>query len=137
MRHLAARRRLSQLLDGTLPAPEERAVRLHVARCSACAVRLAEFEACERLLARLPGGVLPFATSAVGERRLVGLARWAFERPARARAGPGVAAFATAAAAIACALAIAGTSRWVPNAETSATSTIQVAYVLPGAWRAR
>ena len=137
MRHRAALRRLSQLLDGTLPAPEERAVRLHAAGCIPCRVRLAEFEACERLLARLPGGVLPFAASAAGEQRLAGLARWTFERPARARAGPGVAALAAAAAAIACVVAIAGTSRWVPDAEASASTATQVAYVVPGGWRAR
>jgi anti-sigma factor RsiW len=137
MRHRAARKRLSQLLDGTLPAPEERAVRAHLARCAACRVRLAEFEACERLLARLPGGVLPFMASPAGEQRLVGLARWSFERPARARAGPGVAALGVAAAAVACVVAIAGISSWVPRAENTAGAAIQVAYVLPGAFRAR
>ncbi len=137
MRHRAARRRLSQLLDGTLPAPEERAVRAHVVRCAACRGRLAEFEACERLLARLPGGVLPFAASAAGEQRLAGLARWSFERPARVRAGPGVAALAAAAAAVACVVAIAGTSSWVPHAEHAAGTATQVAYVLPGGFRAR
>jgi anti-sigma factor RsiW len=137
MRHWAARKRLSQLLDGTLAVPEEREVRAHLVRCAACRLRLAEFEACERLLARLPGGVLPFASSAAGEQRLAGLARWSFERPARARAGPGVAAFATAAAAVACVVAIAGTSSWVPRAETTAGTATQVAYVVPGAFRAR
>jgi anti-sigma factor RsiW len=138
MRHGAARRRLPQLLDGTLPAPVERAVRAHVAQCDACAQRLAQFEACERLLARLPCGVIPLAASAAGEQRLVGLARWALEPPPRRlRAGPEVAALAVAAAAVACVVALTGTARWVPDAETTGVATTQVAYVVPAAWRGR
>jgi len=138
MRHRAARRRLPELLDGTLPAPVEQAVREHVEQCAPCAQRLAEFEACERLLARLPGGVIPFAASPAGEQRLEGLARWTFERAPRRRAGPEVAALALAAAAIACVVVLTGTARWVPDAETTgAAAATQVAYVVPAAWRAR
>jgi anti-sigma factor RsiW len=138
MRHGAARRRLPQLLDDTLPAPVERAVRAHVARCDACARRLAEFEACERLLVRLPSGVIPLAASAAGEQRLAGLARWAFEPPRRRlRAGPEIAALAVAAAAVACVVALSGTSRWVPDTETTGAAATQVAYVVPASWPGR
>jgi anti-sigma factor RsiW len=138
MRHFAARRRLPQLLDGTLPAPIELAVRAHVRRCAACAVRLAEFEACDRMLARLPSAVIPLAASAAGEQRLAGLARWAFEpRPAPGRAVPELAALAVAAAAVLCVVALTGTSRWVPDTETSGVAATQVAYVVPASWAGR
>ena len=138
MRHRAARRRLPQLLDGTLPAPFERAVRAHVRGCRACAERLAEFEACERLLVRLPCGVIPLTASAAGEQRLAGLARWAFAPPPRRlRAGPALAALAVAAAAVACVVALTGTARWVPDTETTGVATTQVAYVVPAAWPGR
>jgi anti-sigma factor RsiW len=137
MRHRPASRRLSQLLDGTLPAPTERAVREHAGSCPACAERLAEFEACERLLARLPCGLIPFAASAADEQRLRGLARWAFEQAPRRRAGPEVTALALAAAAVACVVALTGTSRWVPNTETTGVTATQLAFVVPAAWRGR
>jgi anti-sigma factor RsiW len=138
MRHRAAKRRLPQLLDGTLPASLERAVRAHVEDCSACEQRLAEFEACERLLARLPSGVIPRAASPADEQRLAGLARWAFEPPPRRlRAGPEVAALALAAAAVACVVALTGSARWVPDTETTGVAATQVAYVVPATWRGR
>lgn len=136
MRHRAAQRRLPQLLDRTLPAALECAVRLHVAGCGSCERRLAEFEACDRLLARLPGGVIPLTASAAGEQRLAGLARWTLERP-RSGAGPEVAALGLAAAALACVVALSGTARWLPDARSAAPAATQVAYVVPTAWRAR
>jgi anti-sigma factor RsiW len=138
MRHFVARRRLPQLLDDTLPAPVERAVRAHVGRCAACAQRLAEFEACDGLLARLPAAVIPLAASPAGEQRLAGLARWAFEPPpVRLRAGPEVAALAVAAAAVFCVVALTGTARWIPDTETTGVAATQIAYVVPAAWRGR
>ena len=98
MRHRAARRRLPQLLDHTLAPETERAVRAHVGQCHDCRERLAEFEACGRLLERLPTSLIPLAPTPAGEQRLVGLARWS---PAPARGeGPETAALAVAAAAL-------------------------------------
>jgi len=137
MRHRPARRRLSQLLDGTLPSPVEQAVRAHLAGCPACAERLAEFEACERLLARLPCGLIPLAPSEADELRLRGLARWAFEPAPRRRVGPEAAALALAAAAVACVVALTGTSRWVPSTQTTGSAGTQLAFVVPASWNGR
>ncbi|MEN8158458.1 MAG: zf-HC2 domain-containing protein [Myxococcota bacterium] len=135
MRHRAARRRLPQLLDRTLAPERERAVWAHVDQCRDCRERLAEFEACGRLLERLPAGLIPLAPTPAGEQRLAGLARWS---PAPARGeGPETAALAVAAAALACVLVLAGArSTWVPLPDSVASAPIQMAYVLPGAVRA-
>jgi len=133
MRHRVAKSLLPQLLDRTLPGPLELAVRTHAGRCGRCSRRLAEFELCDQLVARLPFGVVPFA----GEERLTGLARWALEPPSLARERLEGLALAAAAAALAGVVALAGTSQWVPNAEKTTSAVTQVAFVIPGPARAR
>ena len=137
MRHRAARRRLAQLMDGTLAHGVEAAVRAHVERCPTCAERLAEFEACERLLARLPHGLIPLVASAAEEQRLAGLARWRLPPPPRRRPAQELAALSLAAAAIACVVALTGTSHWVPSTETTGGAAMQVAFVVPAVGRGR
>ncbi len=138
MRHRAARRRLPQLLDHTLPAATERAVWAHVDACDGCRERLAEFEACARLLERLPAGLIPLSPTPAGDQRLARLARWGPEPMASRSEAPETAALALVAAALACVVALAGArSSWVPLPDAAASGAVQVAYVLPGAVRGR
>jgi len=133
MRHPAARRLLPQVLDGTLPVAREQEVRGHAARCRRCARVLAELELCDRLVMRLPLGVLPLAAAAAGERRLRSLARWDAAGRARPRwTGLEGLAVAAAAAALAGVVAFAGANRWVLAPEPSPAGITQVAYVMPG-----
>ncbi len=137
MRHRAARHLVPQLLDHTLPGPLELLVREHAERCRRCGRRLAEFELCSRLVAQLPLGLMPFATSASGEERLAGLARWDFQRRSRLREPLEGLAVVAAAAALAGVVALAGTVQWIPSAAKTESGVIQVAYVIPGPARAR
>ena len=41
------------------------------------------------------------------------------------------------AAAVLCVVALTGTSRWVPDTETSGVAATQVAYVVPASWAGR
>ena len=50
---------------------------------------------------------------------------------------PELAALAVAAAAVLCVVALTGTSRWVPDTETSGVAATQVAYVVPASWAGR
>lgn len=133
MRHGPARRRIAQLLDGTLPDAAERAVREHAEGCARCARHLAELERCEQLVARLPLGVQHYAAAGFPERRLERLARWAGPHPTpRRRVGLENAALAAAAAALAGVVVLAGTTlRWAPAPDPGPTGLIQVAYVMP------
>jgi anti-sigma factor RsiW len=131
MRHGPARRRLSQVLDGTLPPALEQAVRSHAAQCGRCGRRLAELELCDRLVAGLPLGVLPLAAPVYGERRLERLARWGAPPPEPRRwLGLEGLAVATAAAALAGVVAI-GATRWAPVPDVTPAGVTQVAYVMP------
>jgi len=132
MRHRAARRLLSPYLDRALAPALERSLRTHVDGCARCARHLAELEQCERLVARLPLALVPLVAPATGERRLEGLARWAFLRPTPPRvvALEGF-AMATAAAALATVVALAGVTSWLPAPAPAASSVTQVAYVMP------
>lgn len=134
MRHRSARRFLPQLLDGTLSVTIELGVRGHARSCGRCQRDLADFELCERLVARLPLGIIPLSETAAGERRLVGLASWAFPRPARRRwlALEGFAA-AVAAGALAGVVALAGAASWLPRPAPAPGGYAQIAYVMPGA----
>jgi anti-sigma factor RsiW len=105
-----------------------------VGRCPACAARLAEFEACERLLARLPSSLIPLDASTADEHRLAGLARWR-PLPPRPRAIPELAALSLAAAAVACVVALTNTSRWLPSTETTGGTGTQLAFVVPAVWQ--
>lgn len=133
MSHSSARRLLPQLLDGTLPIAIERGVRGHLTSCGRCQRDLADFELCDQLVTRLPQGIFPLIGAATSERRLEGLASWAFPR-ARPRwiALEGFAA-ALAAGALAGVVALAGATRWVPAHAPIPSGFAQVAYVMPGA----
>ena len=133
MRHRAAWRALPQLLDATLEPACERAARAHLARCTRCARRLAELELCDDLVAELPLGVVPLVMSAAGERRLAGLARWAFRPPAVPSPWAPLdgLAVAAAAAALAGVVALVGAQSWLPAPEPVPSGITQVAYVMP------
>ena len=135
MRHFVASRLLAQLPDHTLPGPVELALRAHTERCQRCRRRLADFALCERLLARLPAGVVPL--DAAGDERLAGLARWACAAPAPLRLRVEGLALAAAAAAMAGVVALAGTTQWIPTTERTPSAVTQVAYVLPVSARVR
>ena len=133
MRHGPARRRLSQLLDGTLPPALEQAVRGHAARCGRCTRQLAELELCDGLVARLPLGVVPLVVPSYGDRRLERLARWGAPPSPHSRLWLGLegVAVAAAAAALAGVVALASTNRWMPEPEPAPSGLTQVAYVMP------
>ena len=76
MNHWTARRMLPAILDHTIPAYLEAEVRGHAAGCGRCQRALAEFEASEALLARLPAALVPVEPSAEAHERLASLARW-------------------------------------------------------------
>lgn len=88
MRHRRARRMLSALPDGLLPAETEVAVRRHVGRCTVCLDALAELEAADALLRRLPATLLPLEPCSAAQARLTVLARWSGR--AGASAGPAI-----------------------------------------------
>jgi anti-sigma factor RsiW len=134
MRHRSARRLLPQLLDGTLPSASERGVREHAACCGRCRRDLADFELCDQLVTRLPHRIIPLIEPALGERRLAGLASWAFPRPVPRRRWlvlEGLAA-AAAAGALAGVVALAGAASWVPTPASTPGGYAQTAYVTPG-----
>jgi len=76
MNHWTARQLLPAILDHTIPAALEAEVRGHVDGCGRCQRTLAEFEASEALLARLPAALVPVEPSAQAHERLASLARW-------------------------------------------------------------
>lgn len=77
MNHWLARRHLSEVLDGSLPAPVEARVRAHVRVCTRCRDVLHELAAVDRMLRRMPRRLLPTDAAPEAERRLAALARWA------------------------------------------------------------
>jgi len=79
--HWKARRLLAAVLDHTLPAPLEAAVREHADHCPSCDRALAELEGAERLLLKLPAALLPRTATASDEARLSRLAGWARRGP--------------------------------------------------------
>jgi len=92
-----------------------------------------ELELCDRLVGRLPLGVVPRVVPSYGERRLERLARWGAPPPPYSRLWLGLegVAVAAAAAALAGVVALAGTSRWIPGPEPAPSGLTQVAYVMP------
>ena len=135
MRHRSARRLLPQLLDWTLPSAIERTVREHARYCERCRRDLADFELCDQLVTRLPHRIIPLIEPAAGERRLAGLASWAFLRPVVPRQRwlvlEGLAA-AAAVGAVAGVVALAGAASWVPTPAPTPGGYAQTAYVTPG-----
>ncbi len=130
MRHRAASRLLPAVLDGTLPAPEESAVRAHAEECRRCARSLEELESAEALLRRLPLSLVPLAPARDADVRLAGLARWA-GRPQTAWAERlGLQAVGALAGAVLVALVIA-VGDWEPVVKEPHTYQ-SLASVLPG-----
>ena len=76
MNHRTARELLPAILDHTIPAAREAAVRQHVDGCGRCRRALAEFQASEALLARLPASLVPVEPSVAAQNRLAAFARW-------------------------------------------------------------
>jgi anti-sigma factor RsiW len=128
--HWKARRLLASLLDGSLPARSERALRLHAAHCGRCRVALAELLEAEALLAELPVSLVPLDPSPAAEARLAALARWAAEPPRSpaARLAPALGTLA-AAAALAVMFSVPLS---VPRVDTR-TEPVTLAAVLPDA----
>ena len=130
MNHFRAKRLLPQLLDGTLPASVEGAVRAHTEACISCATALDEFELCEELLGRLPATLVPSEPSAAAEGRLRSLARWAADpEPSRAER-VGVTALGTAVACAMLALVFSGQG-WLPPEPRDHAATTTLAAVMP------
>lgn len=83
MRHRRAMGQLTALIDGTLPAALEGAVRRHAEGCATCQEELSLHQQCETLLRRLPSALVPRETArgVDAHARLVALARWAAPEP--------------------------------------------------------
>ncbi|MDX1650087.1 MAG: zf-HC2 domain-containing protein, partial [Myxococcota bacterium] len=108
MRHRRARRELAALLDASLPAPREAAVRAHADGCRRCRRILTELEACESLLAELPASLVPLEPSPQAASRLGALARWAPEPPPSRAERLGIPAMGALAAAAMLAVILTG-----------------------------
>ncbi len=139
MHHWKARQLLPAILDHTIPAAAEAAVREHVDGCGRCQCALAEFEASEALLARLPAALVPIEPSTEAHERLASLARWSADpRPAwQERIGvPALGAFAAAAMLV----MVMSVSGWGPmvveqSAPVSVATVIPDSSFLPTGWR--
>ena len=129
MIHWKARRLLPQILDGTLAAHVEAEVRKHADACRFCSRTLAEFEACERLLAELPTRLVPLEAPAGGEERLRALARWVVDPEPSWGERLGMSALGALAGLAMLAMVISGQT-WAP-ASPVARPPILVAGVLP------
>jgi len=127
--HFRARRLLAGLPDATLPAEREAEVRGHLAGCRRCRRHLRELEACETLLAELPGSLLPLEASREAESRLGSLARWAPgpETSLAERLGLSALGAATAAAMLALVLTHTG----LGPAPAAGAREVTLAQVLP------
>ena len=139
MNHFTARRLLPSILDHTLPARLEAAVRGHVDRCGRCQRTLAEFEACEELLAQLPAALVPIELSAEAHDRLAVLARWSADPKRVWQDRIGVPALASLAAAAMLAMMIS-LSGWGPmamkrTAPMTVAAMVPDSHYLPTGWR--
>lgn len=130
MNHFTARRLLPSILDHTIPAGLEAAVRDHADGCGRCQRALAEFEASEALLAQLPVALVPIEPSAVAHDRLASLARWSAAAPkAEWQDRIGVPALGALAAA-AMLLMVISVTGWGPVA-TERTAPVTLATMVP------
>lgn len=129
MIHWKARSLLPQLLDGTLAAHLEVEVRQHAERCRTCRGALAEFDACESLLAQLPSSLVPLDQPEGRIDRLLVLSRWIVEPEPSLGERVGMSALGAFAAAAMLALVLTGGS-WNPAPEDTRTS-ISLAGVVP------
>jgi anti-sigma factor RsiW len=129
MNHRTARQLLPAILDHTIPARLEAEVRDHVDACPRCRRVLAEFQASEALLARLPAALVPAEPSVEAYDRLASLARWSVDpRPEwQQRIGvPALGAFAAAAML----LMVMSVTGWGPM-DMERSSPLMLATVLP------
>ena len=139
MNHWTARRMLPAILDHTIPAYLEAEVRGHAAGCGRCQRALAEFEASEALLARLPAALVPVEPSAEAHERLASLARWTPDpRPEWQEriGGPALGALA-AAAMLVMVISVAGWGPMVVKHSTPVTlaALLPDSNYLPTGWR--
>lgn len=130
IRHRKARKLLPQILDGGLPPLTEALVRDHAERCGRCTRVLAEFEASERLLARLPRAILADPEPERISARLHALARWAMDAEPSWRERLGATALGTVAAGMLVALVLSGQGWLPPNPADSGDATT-IAAVMP------
>lgn len=129
MIHWKARHLLPQLLDGTLAAPLEAQVREHAVECQACRRTLAEFDACESLLAQLPLSLVPLEAPEGRVDRLRALSRWIVDPEPSLGERVGMSALGALAAAAMLAIVLTG-GTWDPAPETSETP-VAMAGVVP------
>jgi len=129
MNHWTARQLLPAILDHTIPAGLEAEVRGHVDGCGRCRRRLAEFEASEALLARLPAALVPVEPSAEAQERLASLARWVPDPRPEWQERIGVSALGALAAA-AMLLMVISVTGWGPMVVEHSTP-VSLAAVLP------
>ena len=139
MNHWTARQLLPAILDHTIPAGLEAEVRGHVDGCGRCRRRLAEFEASEALLARLPAALVPVEPSAEAQERLASLARWVPDPRPEWQERIGVSALGALAAA-AMLLMVISVTGWGPMVVEHSTPVSLAAVVpdsnyLPTGWR--
>ena len=129
MNHRTARQLLPAILDHTIPARLETEVRDHVDACLRCRQVLAEFEASEALLARLPAALVPAEPSVEACDRLASLARWSVDPRPEWQQRIGVPALGALAAA-ATLLMVISVSGWGPM-DMGRSSPMTLASVLP------
>jgi anti-sigma factor RsiW len=129
MNHWTARQLLPAILDHTIPAGLEAEVRDHVDGCGRCRRTLAEFEASEALLARLPAALVPVEPSAEAQERLASLARWVPDPRPEWQERIGVSAIGALAAA-AMLLMVISVTGWGPMVVERSTP-VTLAVVLP------
>jgi anti-sigma factor RsiW len=139
MNHWTARQLLPAILDHTIPAAVEAAVRDHVDGCSRCQRALAEFEASEALLAQLPATLVPVEPSAEAHERLASLARWTADPRPDWQERIGVPALGALAAA-AMLLMVMSVAGWEPmvverSAPVSVATVFPDSSYLPTGWR--
>ena len=139
MNHWTARQLLPAILDHTIPAGLEAEVRDHVDGCGRCRRTLAEFEASEALLARLPAALVPVEPSAEAQERLASLARWVPDPRPEWQERIGVSAIGALAAA-AMLLMVISVTGWGPMVvERSAPVALAAVFpdsnYLPTGWR--
>ena len=139
MNHFTARQLLPSILDHTIPAGLEAAVRDHADGCGRCQHALAEFEASEALLAQLPAALVPIEPSAEAHDRLASLARWSAAPKSEWQDRIGVSALGALAAAAMLLMVISATG-WGPmvterSAPVDLATMVPDSQYLPTGWR--
>jgi anti-sigma factor RsiW len=139
MKHWTARPLLPAILDHTIPAELEAAVREHADGCGRCRRTLAEFEASEALLAQIPAALVPIEPSGEAHDRLASLARWSADPRPEWQERIGVPALGALAAAAMLLLAISMTGLGPMVVERGApmalAAVVPDSHYLPTGWR--